>query len=69
MGFQGYDISFLITNYHCEDMQKNKLIDFIVQFMEVNSSIDFLSRVLVLCVPNQLLLTRQIDNIRSDNDY
>ena len=33
--FQGYDISFLITNYHCADMQKNKLIDFIVQFMEV----------------------------------
>ncbi|KAI7981608.1 Actin-related protein 2/3 complex subunit 4, partial [Camellia lanceoleosa] len=31
---EGYDISFLITNYHCEDMQKNKLIDFIVQFME-----------------------------------
>ncbi|XXG78573.1 hypothetical protein AAC387_Pa08g2495 [Persea americana] len=31
---QGYDISFLITNYHCEDMQKHKLIDFIVQFME-----------------------------------
>lgn len=33
--FQGYDISFLITNYHCEEMQKHKLIDFIVQFMEV----------------------------------
>jgi len=32
--FQGYDISFLITNYHCEDMHKHKLIDFIVQFME-----------------------------------
>ncbi|KAG5531366.1 hypothetical protein RHGRI_026100 [Rhododendron griersonianum] len=31
---QGYDISFLITNYHCEEMQKQKLIDFIVQFME-----------------------------------
>ncbi|KAI3826638.1 hypothetical protein L1987_00688 [Smallanthus sonchifolius] len=31
---QGYDISFLITNYHCEEMQKHKLIDFIVQFME-----------------------------------
>ncbi|KAG6435404.1 hypothetical protein SASPL_100277 [Salvia splendens] len=31
---QGYDISFLITNYHCEDMQKQKLIEFIVQFME-----------------------------------
>ncbi|GKB92563.1 actin-related protein 2/3 complex subunit 4 [Tanacetum coccineum] len=30
----GYDISFLITNYHCEEMQKQKLIDFIVQFME-----------------------------------
>ncbi|KAL3726684.1 hypothetical protein ACJRO7_031571 [Eucalyptus globulus] len=31
---QGYDLSFLITNYHCEEMQKHKLIDFIVQFME-----------------------------------
>ncbi|VFQ61079.1 unnamed protein product [Cuscuta campestris] len=31
---QGYDISFLITNYHCEEMQKQKLIDFIVQFLE-----------------------------------
>ncbi|MBA0764673.1 hypothetical protein Gotri_013997 [Gossypium trilobum] len=31
---QGYDISFLITNYHCEELQKRKLIDFIVQFME-----------------------------------
>ncbi|XP_062113107.1 uncharacterized protein LOC133824254 [Humulus lupulus] len=34
---QGYDISFLITNYHCEDMQKHKLIDFIVQFMEART--------------------------------
>ncbi|MCO5589352.1 hypothetical protein L7F22_043319 [Adiantum nelumboides] len=32
--FQGYDISFLITNYHCEEMYKHKLIDFVVQFME-----------------------------------
>ncbi|CAI0389061.1 unnamed protein product [Linum tenue] len=31
---QGYDISFLVTNYNCEEMQKQKLIDFIVQFME-----------------------------------
>ncbi|XP_054776835.1 uncharacterized protein LOC129285264 isoform X3 [Prosopis cineraria] len=31
---EGYDISFLVTNYHCEEMQKHKLIDFIVQFME-----------------------------------
>ncbi|KAE9602991.1 putative arp2/3 complex subunit 2/4 protein [Lupinus albus] len=31
---QGYDISFLITNYHCEQMQKQKLINFILQFME-----------------------------------
>ncbi|GJW13904.1 ribonuclease H-like domain-containing protein [Tanacetum coccineum] len=31
---QGYDISFLITNYHYEEMKKQKLIDFIVQFME-----------------------------------
>lgn len=31
---QGYDVSFLITNYHCEEMQRQKLIDFILQFME-----------------------------------
>ncbi|CAI0388614.1 unnamed protein product [Linum tenue] len=39
---QGYDISFLVTNYNCEEMQKQKLIDFIVQFMEViNSTLAF----------------------------
>lgn len=31
---QGYDISFLITNTHTEDMYKHKLIDFVVRFME-----------------------------------
>ena len=30
----GYDISFLITNFHTEALQKNKLVDFIVEFME-----------------------------------
>ncbi|MBA0681389.1 hypothetical protein Goari_023197, partial [Gossypium aridum] len=41
---QGYDISFLITNYHCEELQKQKLIDFIVQFMEqyVSDLVDLL---------------------------
>ncbi|KAG7699295.1 hypothetical protein KL930_004647 [Ogataea haglerorum] len=29
-----YDISFLLTNYHNEVMMKNKLIDFIIEFME-----------------------------------
>ena len=32
--FQGYDISFLITNFHTEQMLKHKLVDFIIQFME-----------------------------------
>lgn len=32
--FQGYDISFLITNTHTEQMYKHKLVDFIIQFME-----------------------------------
>ncbi|XP_031283101.1 actin-related protein 2/3 complex subunit 4-like [Pistacia vera] len=27
----GYDFSFLITNYHYDEMQKHKLIDFTVQ--------------------------------------
>ncbi|CAZ86264.1 unnamed protein product [Tuber melanosporum] len=31
---RGYDISFLITNFHTEDMLKHKLVDFIVHFME-----------------------------------
>ena len=31
---QGYDISFLITNLHTEQMFKHKLVDFVIQFME-----------------------------------
>ena len=32
--FQGYDISFLITNFHTEEMFRHKLIDFVIHFME-----------------------------------
>ena len=32
--FQGYDISFLITNFHTEKMNRAKLIDFVIKFME-----------------------------------
>lgn len=31
---EGYDISFLITNVHTEQMYKHKLVDFIIHFME-----------------------------------
>ena len=31
---EGYDISFLITNFHTEQMYKKKLVDFVIQFME-----------------------------------
>ncbi|EAL71900.1 hypothetical protein ACTFIW_009595 [Dictyostelium discoideum] len=31
---EGYDISFLVTNFHTENMFKHKLVDFIIQFME-----------------------------------
>jgi len=31
---EGYDISFLITNFHTEQMYKHKLVDFIIHFME-----------------------------------
>jgi actin related protein 2/3 complex subunit 4 len=34
MRLQGYDISFLITNFHTEEMLKHKLVDFIIEFME-----------------------------------
>ena len=30
----GYDISFLVTNFHTEQMIKHKLIYFIIQFIE-----------------------------------
>jgi len=31
---QGYDISFLITNFHTEKMNRARLIDFVIQFMK-----------------------------------
>lgn len=31
---EGYDISFLITNFHTEEMYRHKIIDFIINFME-----------------------------------
>ena len=31
---EGYDISFLITNFHTEQMLKHKLVDFVIHFME-----------------------------------
>ncbi|KAH3682101.1 hypothetical protein WICPIJ_006904 [Wickerhamomyces pijperi] len=31
---QGYDISFLITNFNTEVLIKEKLVDFIIEFME-----------------------------------
>jgi len=33
---EGYDISFLITNFHAESMFKHKIVDFIIQFMQVH---------------------------------
>jgi actin related protein 2/3 complex subunit 4 len=37
---EGYDISFLITNFDCETMWKHKLVDFIIHFMgEIDSEI------------------------------
>ncbi|KAF6023416.1 Arpc4 [Bugula neritina] len=31
---EGYDISFLVTNFHLEQMLKHKLVDFVIHFME-----------------------------------
>ena len=53
---QGYDISFLITNYHTEEMLKHKLVDFIIQFMEeVDKEISEM-KLFVRCSLLQLLL-------------
>jgi len=31
---KGYDLSFLVTNFHTEEMNKQDLLDFIIQFIE-----------------------------------
>ncbi|XP_067934111.1 actin-related protein 2/3 complex subunit 4-like [Watersipora subatra] len=31
---EGFDISFLITNFHMEQMYKHKLVDFVISFMQ-----------------------------------
>eukprot|EP00467_Chlorarachnion_reptans_P017043 CAMPEP_0114512630 /NCGR_PEP_ID=MMETSP0109-20121206/15088_1 /TAXON_ID=29199 /ORGANISM="Chlorarachnion reptans, Strain CCCM449" /LENGTH=183 /DNA_ID=CAMNT_0001692347 /DNA_START=81 /DNA_END=632 /DNA_ORIENTATION=- len=37
---EGYDISFLITHHHTETMWRDKLVDFVVKFIqEINSEI------------------------------
>lgn len=37
---QGYSLSFLITNFHVEDMKKQELVNFIIQFMQdVNAEV------------------------------
>lgn len=39
----GYDISFLITNFHVEEMKRDQLVDFIIHFMEeINSEISIM---------------------------
>ncbi|MES1920483.1 Actin-related protein 2/3 complex subunit 4 [Bonamia ostreae] len=30
-----YDLSFLVTNFHTEEMIKHKVVDFIIEFMEM----------------------------------
>jgi len=36
----GYSLSFLITNFHAEDMKKAELVNFIIQFMQdVNAEV------------------------------
>ena len=32
--YQGYSMSFLVTHSHLEKMWKDKLVDFIIDFME-----------------------------------
>jgi len=39
----GYDVSFLITNFNLEEMKKDKLVEFIIQFLEdVNKEVNSL---------------------------
>ena len=34
MALPGYDISFMLTNFHCDQYQIDKLIDFVCHFVE-----------------------------------
>lgn len=56
---QGYDISFLITNFHTEEMLKHKLVDFIIQFMEeVDKEISEMKLFVRLPGPSQAFIPR-----------
>jgi hypothetical protein len=59
---QGYDISFLVTNTHIEEMQKHKLVDFIVRFMEVRLAHTFAVRRAQAChFPQRAGLTAEVE--------
>lgn len=41
---KGYDISFLVTNFHGETMLKHKLVDFIIEYVRSIESMSSRSR-------------------------
>lgn len=53
---EGYDISFLITNFHTEAMLKHKIVDFVIEFME---EVDKEISEMKLFVRFELLIERQ----------
>lgn len=56
---QGYDISFLITNFHTEEMLKHKLVDFIIEFMEeVDKEISEMKLFVCLPRPSQTIIAQ-----------
>lgn len=57
---QGYDISFLITNFHTEEMLKHKLVDFIIQFMEeVDKEISEMKLFVWIAMNSKVLFTER----------
>ena len=46
--YQGYDISFLVTNFHLDNLYRQKVIDFVIYFLEeVNREISEMSELFV----------------------
>jgi hypothetical protein len=58
---KGYDISFLITNFHTEVMLRHKLVDFVIHFMEVRQLI------LGIILLGIKMFSRPVFRIRIDN--
>ena len=60
---QDYDISFLITNFHTESMYKSKVVDFVIDFIQVSACRRLVA---MRCAAHELRAGRRQRNQRNE---